>query len=182
MSHQAGKINRRGLLQLVPSTLISASVASAHQNCSVHAPDSANTAPAYKLQFFTEQEARLLDAVMEKIIPADEHSPGAHEARVVEFADLMVATGPEYAKTDWRNALHLLGEEMRTSNLDAWLAAAAEREQDPQTVLEVFFRTLKHTTINGYYTSRIGIHDELRYEGNTYLSAFPGCDHPEHQG
>ncbi len=36
-------------------------------------------------------------------------------------------------------------------------------------------------TIDGYYTSAIGIHKELEYKGNTALAEFPGCTHPEHQ-
>jgi hypothetical protein len=36
-------------------------------------------------------------------------------------------------------------------------------------------------TIDGYYTSKIGIHQELEYQGNTALAEFEGCTHPEHQ-
>ncbi|MDP8981634.1 MAG: gluconate 2-dehydrogenase subunit 3 family protein, partial [Acidobacteriota bacterium] len=42
--------------------------------------------------------------------------------------------------------------------------------------------TLKDLTINGYYGSREGLVTELGWHGNTYLAAFPGCTHPEHQG
>ena len=33
----------------------------------------------------------------------------------------------------------------------------------------------KQATIHGYYTSKIGIHDELRYKGNQFLREFVGC-------
>ncbi len=36
-------------------------------------------------------------------------------------------------------------------------------------------------TINGYYTSAIGIQQDLQYVGNDFLPEFPGCTHPEHQ-
>jgi hypothetical protein len=36
--------------------------------------------------------------------------------------------------------------------------------------------TTKHATIQGYYTSEIGIHRELRYKGNQFLTAFVGCE------
>jgi hypothetical protein len=36
-------------------------------------------------------------------------------------------------------------------------------------------------TVDGYYTSSIGIHQELRYQGNAYLKEFIGCTHPEHR-
>jgi len=34
---------------------------------------------------------------------------------------------------------------------------------------------VKRATIEGYYTSAIGIHQGLQYQGNTALSEFPGC-------
>ena len=41
-----------------------------------------------------------------------------------------------------------------------------------------FFRDLKNLTIQGYYTSKIGIHDELEYKGNRILVEYVGCDDP----
>ena len=61
------------------------------------------------------------------------------------------------------------------------LAAMAAHETDPSTDLERFFVRLKTATIDGYYTSAIGIHQELRYKGNTVLAEFPGCTHPDHE-
>lgn len=43
-----------------------------------------------------------------------------------------------------------------------------------------FFRLVKNLTADGYYTSRIGLVDELGYRGNTYLGRFPGCTVAEH--
>lgn len=34
----------------------------------------------------------------------------------------------------------------------------------------------KHATIHGYYTSKIGIHEELRYKGNQFRREFVGCE------
>src|SRR5690242_10226740 len=65
---------------------------------------SATVAP-YKLQFFTEDENAVLDQLAEMIIPADGHSPGAHAAQVSLFIDLMVGTGDEGTKSQWRNGL-----------------------------------------------------------------------------
>ena len=39
-----------------------------------------------------------------------------------------------------------------------------------------FFQALKHMTTQGYYTSKIGIHDELEYKGNRILQEYVGCD------
>jgi len=115
---------------------------------------------------------------MEMIIPADAHSPGAHAAQVSLFADLMVGTSNNATKAQWRQGLHLMHEEAARSSLPQALAKAASREENPQTGLERFFVSLKRMTVNGYYTSAIGIHQDLQYQGNTYLAAFPGCTSP----
>ena len=44
-----------------------------------------------------------------------------------------------------------------------------------------FFQEIKDLTIFGYYTSKIGMDQELEYGGDDYHTEFPGaCDHPEH--
>ena len=58
----------------------------------------------------------------------------------------------------------------------ALLERLALNEQQPQTEGERFFKELKGWTARGYYTSRIGIHDELEYKGNTLLMEFVGTD------
>ena len=45
---------------------------------------------------------------------------------------------------------------------------------DPQLPVR-FFRLMKNLTADGYYTSRIGLLDELGYTGNTALLEFPSC-------
>jgi Gluconate 2-dehydrogenase subunit 3 len=147
---------------------ISAAVGHAGENA-------AWSAGNYKLRFFTEEENELLDRLMEMIIPADAHSPGAHAASVSLFADLMVATGSEAVQRRWRRGLKLMRDQAAKSSLADALATSAKNEQSPGTELERFFAALKQMTVNGYYTSAIGIHHDLRYQGNTYLNAFPGC-------
>jgi hypothetical protein len=132
----------------------------------------------YKLRFFTPEENNLVDQLMEMIIPADKHSPGPHAAQVSLFADLMVATSNNAVKTQWSNGLRLMREEVAHSSLAAALAKSSAHEGTPQTEIERFFTTLKNMTVNGYYTSEIGIHQDLQYQGNTYLQAFPECTMP----
>ncbi len=129
----------------------------------------------YKLRFFTEEENELLDRLMEMIIPADAHSPGAHAASVSLFADLMVATSSETVRQQWRRGLKRMQALAAQSSLADVLAESAANEGNPHTELDRFFALLKQMTVNGYYTSAIGIHEDLQYQGNTYLNAFPGC-------
>ena len=77
----------------------------------------ATPAAAYTLQFFTEEESRLLDQLMEMIIPADDHSPGAHEAQTNVFADLMVAGSSEFVKKQWQDGIRQIRDEAGGSSL-----------------------------------------------------------------
>jgi len=176
------KIDRRKLLQLASAGLL----AGDFRILDAQACDNGNHASTvetkpYTAQFFTPQELSLLDRAMEAILPADDQSPGAHEAQVPLFADLIISSSPEDVKEDWRSALQLLASELHTSSLNDWLAQAAGNERSPRTVLDLFFVKLKQMTVDGYYTSRIGIHQDLRYQGNTYQKEFKGCTHDEHQ-
>ncbi|MGH9405697.1 MAG: gluconate 2-dehydrogenase subunit 3 family protein [Terriglobia bacterium] len=133
------------------------------------------SAQDYKLRFFTEHENKTLDQVMELIIPADHHSPGAHAAQVSLFADLMISSSGKGVQKQWRDGIRQMQEAAANSSLAEALAAAAAHEGHATNDSERFFAALKDMTVNGYYTSAIGIHQDLQYQGNTYLNAFPGC-------
>ena len=176
-------MERRAVLKMVALTALSQKL-NALPNAAMHSMQpiqAAPTATAYTLQFFSEEESSLLDQLMEMIIPADDHSPGAHDAATNLFADLMVATSDAAVKKQWQDGIRLIREEATSSSLAETLRRAAANEENPNTDLERFFVLLKQMTVNGYYTSATGIHKEMEYIGNTYLAAFPECTHPEHQ-
>jgi hypothetical protein len=152
------------------------------------------TAPAKAepLKFFTEEENRTVIEMSERIIPADEHSPGAKAAGVSQYIDLVISESPDVTKQTWREGLAAInkmssgkfGKSFADSTVDQQIELLKEiskNERSPQTVEEKFFRTIKYATVDGYYTSEIGIHRELHYKGNAYLKEFTGCTHPEHQ-
>jgi Gluconate 2-dehydrogenase subunit 3 len=176
-------MERRALLKIVALTALSQKLnalpgaAMSHMQAASPLPKTT----AYTLQFFTGEESHLLDQLMEMIIPADDHSPGAQEAQTNLFADLLVASSSDAVKKQWRDGIRMMREEARDSSLAEALRKAAANEDNPQTDLGKFFVSLKQMTVNGYYTSATGIHKEMEYVGNTYLAAFPECTHPEHQ-
>jgi Gluconate 2-dehydrogenase subunit 3 len=173
-------MERRAVLKIVAFTALSQKL-NALPCAAMGHMDPEPAAPAYTLQFFSEEESGVLDQLMEIIIPTDEHSPGAHVAQTNLFADLMVATSDNAVKQQWRNGIRLMREEANRSSLTEALERAAAKEENPTSDLEHFFVLLKQMTVNGYYTSEIGIHKDMQYVGNAYLGAFPGCTHPEHQ-
>ncbi|HWP44253.1 MAG TPA: gluconate 2-dehydrogenase subunit 3 family protein [Blastocatellia bacterium] len=165
--------------------------AAAHDH-SHPAAQKAQRAKPQKLRFFTAEENRAVTELSERIIPSDDSSPGAKEARVNEYIDLIVSESPEEVKKHWREGLAAINKMSREKYGKAVADATADQqvellkeisknERSPRTLEERFFRTLKNATIDGYYTSEIGIHKELRYKGNSYLKEFVGCTHPEHQ-
>ena len=143
------------------------------------------------LKFFTPAQHRTVDVLSEIIIPADDRSPGAKAAKVADYIDFVLAEAPAEAKTAWTEGLAALDQastaqfskpfaEAAPEQQVALLTEAAKNEFNPTTPLEKFFREAKGRTIHGYYTTEIGIHQELKYKGNQFLPEFVGCDHPEH--
>lgn len=172
-------MKRRTVIKIVALSALAPKLDALEASLSPSSADTGWSATDYKLRFFTAEESELLDQVMEMIIPADDHSPGAHAAQVNLFADLMVATGSAVIQKQWREGLKQIREEAAKSSLAEALAKSAALEGHPTTHLEHFFAALKRMTVNGYYTSAIGIRKDLQYQGNTYLTAFPGCPSPK---
>ena len=127
-----------------------------------------------------------LQALVEAIIPSDDRSPGAKEARVADYIDLLLSESEEPLKQQWLDGLAALDAEalsrsgstfarLDAASMDALMADISRYELEPVTPLEFFFKAVKQATIYGYYTSEIGIHKELQYKGNQMLVEFVGC-------
>jgi hypothetical protein len=52
----------------------------------------------------------------------------------------------------------------------------ARNEVDPKKPEELFFHRLKGRTAHAYYSSKIGIHQDIEYKGNSILEDFVGFD------
>ena len=57
-----------------------------------------------------------------------------------------------------------------------WWPASRAAEKDPKKPEEHFFGQLKGAVAFAYYTSSIGIHQEMEYKGNTVQNEFSGFD------
>lgn len=167
-------LHRRDLLKLLTATAFT----------TLQLPAAEPNAPL----FFTGQEFMLLDTLTDLIVPTDEHSPGAHEAGVAAYIDRSVAEAflPE-EKTSWRKGLASIDDESRLLYGSTFLAASKEQqigvlkkiaaaEAQPKTEPEKFFTQLKETTAFAYYSSSVGIHQDMNYKGNVLLQQFVGYD------
>jgi hypothetical protein len=196
MSDPKDTITRREALKglgLSAGVIVTLPVLGAAQDEMAHRHQAAPAvAKPQPLKFFTEAENRAIIEMSERIIPADDSSPGAKAARVNEYIDLMVSQSPEIVKQTWREGLAAIDKMSREKFSKSFADSPVEQqvellkqisknEKDPKTVVERFFRTIKNATVDGYYTSEIGIHQDLHYKGNAYLKEFVGCTHPEHQ-
>jgi hypothetical protein len=148
-----------------------------------------SAAPSAPLSALTAAEYETVSQAAERIIPRTA-TPGATDARVADFIDVMLA--------DWYNGSDRERFKIGLSELDGRARTLANRaftqmtERQQTDVLETldrelqirrqsglagaddhWFAMLKHLTVWGYYTSRPGIVEELRvdvlpgrYDGN----------------
>ena len=144
----------------------------------------AKGAPQPKVLSPSQFEA--LEVLVEAIIPTDDRSPGAKQARVADYIDLLLSEVERDVALQWFGGLAAIDVEatarfrapfsrLNANQVEAVLQVMSRNEKDPQTPLETFFVMAKQATIRGYYTSNIGIHQELRYKGNQFLREFVGC-------
>jgi len=156
------------------------------------APSTQTAKAAHVPKFFDPEQLEEIAALAETVIPTDEHSPGARAAGIHEFIDDIVAISEPQTKNLWTaglSAVNRMAEDQHgrkfaacsADQQNALLEKLAINEDRPGTPEERFFVALKKATVEGYYTSAIGIHQELEYKGNTALLEFPGCTHPEHK-
>ena len=147
------------------------------------------TAAATKTgRFFTPAQHTYVEELTETIIPADSHSGGAKAAKVADYIDQRLhESQDEEEKALWHEGMRLVDIMSKHFHGKSFVDSSGEQRYEVLKVLsdnyqmrelpEVrFFQALKHMTTQGYYTSKIGIHDELEYKGNRILQEYVGCD------
>jgi len=159
-------------------------------------PPARDTPNSYLPQFFKPEEFETVELLTEMIIPTDD-KPGAREAKVANYIDFVVFSAAEYEPSlqkEWANGLAWLDggskekfgrpfREIQPAEREQLLMEASLPERDPKAHHEgfEFYRRVKSMTVEGFYTSRVGLMDVLEYKGRTFLTEFLGCPHPEHQ-
>jgi len=186
-------ISRRDMIK---GTAAAAAAASLPAKILPPDPESRILAP----KFFTPAEFALVDEMSDMIIPTDAQSKGARAAACAAYIDSQLAEAfeppPESGQPKepkqterWRTgiaAVEALSREMNGGKTFmqatpeqrlALLMRIAAAEKDPKTDAEKFFKQIKGATINAYYSSKIGIHDDQHYKGNVIQPGeFAGYD------
>jgi hypothetical protein len=132
-----------------------------------HAHGTAPEAQLPKPSFFTPDELAKITKIADLIIPRTD-TPGAVDAQVPAYIDYVCSRNQTLAKTVRE------GLKSTVATIDVALLTKLDAEHSP------FFTAMKNLTADGFYTSRIGLVEELGYKGNSVLAAFPVCEIPEH--
>jgi hypothetical protein len=139
-------------------------------------------------KFLSARELAILDEIAELTIPADAQSGGARAARCAEYIDACLAESFDPLwRQSWKDDIAEI-DEIASAMFGRPLlqASPAERqklmerisrnEKSPKENVDHSFVTIKWWVAEAYYTSKIGIHDELKYQGNGYIDKFVGTD------
>jgi hypothetical protein len=175
---QAANLSRREIMKLMSVAVVA-----------VPGTDNKQVARRPRLKpykFFTRAEFAMVDELSEMIIPTDDHSPGARAAKVAAYIDKTLGETLEVeTKQQWRAGLKSIDSLAREMHDKTFMRAApdqrlavleriAQNETSPQKPEDKFFIELKSRVAYAYYTSKIGLRQELEYKGNTYLREFVG--------
>ena len=153
-------------------------------------------APGWKPKFLDEHQNETLIVLSELMIPATE-TPGAKEALVNRYIDLVLAAEKPEAQRTFLNSLSFLdGESMRRYKtafrylkredqddlLHALAYARAGSGWTGETATadpgHTHFESLKQRIAGAYYSSQIG-EKELGWDGAFAHGPYKGCEHAE---
>lgn len=141
-----------------------------------------------RLRFFSKAEFEIIDAFAELLIPADAQSGGARAAGVAAVLDERLAESRDPAwRQSWHDDIAEIDRLSRVMFRRRFMAATtaqrialmeriSRNEADPKEAGEYAFGTFKWSIADIYYRTRIGIHDDLQYQGNVLQDEFAGTD------
>ena len=202
MARSETRLNRREALRTLTggavgiATLplwVESLIAQARAEAHAHAAEPSLAAQSWTPAVLTSRQNDAIVALTEVIIPETD-TPGAKAALVNRFIDRVLANAPAAERDEFLKGLTWLDGRCRarigrdlvaasSADLTAVLTPLSEEgahaAEDAAGV--AFFHALKSMTINGYYTTEIGLRQELGEDGRMVLPAFAGCTHPEHQ-
>jgi hypothetical protein len=141
----------------------------------------------YQPKFFSPEDFAALQAFTEILIPTDD-TPGAREAHCAHYIDFLLhaADDAPQMQKQWRDAMASLKETgfhtLDAKGRAALVEAISKPERDRSATHPAFaaYRLIKQQNTFAFYTSRAGMIEALEYQGNSFNTTFPACDHPEH--
>ncbi|MGA8183079.1 MAG: GMC family oxidoreductase [Terriglobia bacterium] len=138
--------------------------------------------------FFTDQQKFTVSALAQTMIPDDAVAPGAYAAQVKDYLEFVMTHAEPAEQRAWTEGLKALDQTCSERFGKAFaaislpqrtelLTSLAAHEAEPKTPAEKFFVQSKQSVATGYYTSKIGLMDDLKYKGNRPNDGvMPTCD------
>ena len=155
--------------------------------------DAAQAAGAVRPKILNAQQFELVGTLVELIIPTTD-TPGAKAAKVDAYVDAVLASAQPadrerfLAGLNWldRRSRALYGKGFNVATTEQQIGLLTRISDDVKGSSEAregreFFAAIKSMTIAGYYTTEIGLNQELGDDGHLVLAEFEGCTHKEHQ-
>lgn len=147
------------------------------------------TAAPSALKVLNPHQNQTVIVLSELIIP-ETTTPGAKEARVNEFIDIFLSSVNVSKQQEFLEGLQWIDTRSQQLFQKRFVDATPQQQTELLTRLSVpnstettsgqnFFKLVKSLTAYGFYTSKVGIEEELKFEG---WVEYKGCTHPEHQG
>jgi len=157
-------------------------------------PLAAAATTPYAPKFFSPGELELVATLGELILPQTD-TPGARGAKVHEHVDLVLSEETEDVRHDFRDGLVWLERRSHEVYGHGFLQLDPEKQTAILTRISdrkelrpddergnQFFADLRKRVVFSYYTSEIGLRQELTYKGKQVLGHWDGCPHADKHG
>jgi hypothetical protein len=176
------------------ATWVESLSALAQQEAHAHAAAGAVAAPLqdWTPRVFSAKQNEMVIALTELIIPQTE-TPGAKATLVNRFIDGVLERAQPADREPFLRGLTWMDERSMALVKKDFLAASVADQTALLTRVSNdgpsaddrpgadFFQAIKSMTITGYYTTEVGLHQELGDDGQLFQVQYKGCDHPDHQ-
>jgi hypothetical protein len=170
-------------------------LALAHADPHVHTAAAAAPAAApWTPRLLDAHQNETVAAISELIVPQTE-TPGAKAAKVNEFIDFVLSEAGPAERREFLRGLAWMDARSQELFGGPFVACTLQQQTALLTVLSSpanrlaadqlgreFFEAIKSLTVTGYYTTEIGLRQELGEDGALFLAGYPGCQHPQHKG
>jgi hypothetical protein len=146
----------------------------------------------WKPKVLSGQQNETVITLTELIIPTTD-TPGGKAALVNRFVDEILSDSGASERREFQRGLQWIDQRSRElfgadfvgatpeeQNALLTIVSSAKNTQAADQIGTEFFQAMKSMTITGYYTSEIGMRQELGDDGQVFFAEFKGCTHPEH--
>ncbi|HEY8535990.1 MAG TPA: gluconate 2-dehydrogenase subunit 3 family protein [Vicinamibacterales bacterium] len=149
------------------------------------------SAAGWTPKVFSPAQNDLVIALTERIIPETD-TPGAAKAGVNQFIDAVLADAAPDVRQRFLDGLAWVDARSRRDFGVPFIEASEAQQVALLSVISrrdpaagdrdgaEFFRALKSMTVTGYYTSEVGVLQELGEAEHLFFTEFRGCTHPGH--